>query len=175
MNFFDLIKKRKSCRSFDTDKNISKENLIKILDAGRLAPSACNSQPWFFTLVENKEKISLIGKHSKGPGINSFVGKANAIIIISEANYNTTAKFGSIVKGTDYKSIDIGLATSFMTLGAEQLGISSCIIGWFNGDKISKLCNIDGKIRLLLCLGYAKNQKPANKKRKELNKISKII
>ena len=176
MDFCEMINKRQSCRNFNPEKEIEDSILEKIIEAGRLSPSACNSQPYFFTAIKG-EKLKEIAKLTqRGIGINKFTDNANAFIIISEEAYNLTAAAGAKVKHNDYRSIDIGIATAFMTLQAYDLGVDSCIIGWFEDEKIREITGIKNKIRLIIALGYASDEdKLRVKKRKEISKLANFI
>jgi nitroreductase len=87
-----------------------------------------------------------------------------------------TAAFGAKVKGNDYRSIDIGIAAAFMTCEATAQGLGSCILGWLNDKKIREICGLEGSVRLVISLGYAKeDDKLRSKKRKSLEQLAKII
>ncbi len=177
MNFLELATKRQSCRNFDPDKLVSKEDIQFALDVARLTPSACNSQPWNFTVVQkqdNDTKDSLFQKVllQCGMEINKFVLNATGIIVISDANYNATAAIGSVLKKQDFKSNDIGSSSTYLTLALQEKGVSNCILGWFNEKPLKKMLGIKGKIHLLVAIGYAKEgDKLREKKRKSIGDI----
>ncbi len=177
MNFLELSKKRQSCRNFNPEKLVSKETIQYCLEAAQLTPSACNSQPWHFTVIQKQENNTEDSFFQKalphcGMEINKFVKNATAIIIISDSSLNATAAIGSVLKKQDFKSNDIGSASTYLTLAAEEKGLSSCILGWFNEKPLQKLCNIKGKIHLLVALGYANDgDKLRDKKRKDIETI----
>ena len=78
---------------------------------------------------------------------------------------------GAKVKGNDYRSIDIGITTAYLTAEATAQGLSTCILGWLDDEKIRKICSIDHPVRLVITLGYAKDDPLRNKKRKELSQL----
>ncbi len=175
MNFLELATKRQSCRNFNPDKIIPKEDIQYALDVARLTPSACNSQPWHFTIVQkthtNNELFEKVLPHC-GMEINKFVLNATGIIILSDASYNATAAIGSIVKKQDFKSNDIGSASTYLTLALQEKGIDNCILGWFNEKPLKQMLNIKGKIHLLVAIGYAnEGDKLREKKRKNRDDI----
>lgn len=171
MDFLEIANKRQSCRSFDAEKRVEYEKLEKIIRAGILAPSACNSQPYHFTVCEG-ELAKKVAKYTTGMGMNKFVLDAPTLIVISEEAYNKTAAFGAKIKNIDYRSIDIGIATAYLTAEATAQGVDSCIIGWLNDEKIRELLGIKNPIKLIIALGYAKKDyKLREKKRKEVEKI----
>ena len=170
MNFTEIALARQSCRSYDETREVEEEKLTAILEAARLAPSACNSQPYHFTVCRG-ESAKAVAAATQGMGMNKFSSQAPVLIVISEADYNKTAALGAKVKGNDYRSIDIGTTTAYLTAEATAQGLSTCILGWLDDSKIRKVCDIDHPIRLVITLGYAKDDPLRNKKRKELTQL----
>ncbi len=104
--------------------------------------------------------------------MNQFAMQAPVIIVISEKPYVKSAALGAKLKGNDYRSIDIGIAAAYLTAEATAQGLGSCILGWLNDQKIRELCSLDGAVRLVITLGYAKDDdKPRNKKRKSIDEL----
>ena len=175
MNFLEIAKARQSCRNFDPDRTIESEKIKRILGAGILAPSACNSQPYHFTVCEG-EAAKKVAKCTTTLGMNKFVQNASALIVISEEPYNKTAAFGAKVKGLDYRSMDIGIATAYLTAEATAQGVESCIIGWLNDEKIREVCSLENPVKLIIALGYAmSDEKLRTKKRKDFNEITTFL
>ena len=170
MNFTEIALARQSCRSYDETREVEEEKLTAILEAARLAPSACNSQPYHFTVCRG-ESAKAVAAATQGMGMNKFSSQAPVLIVISEADYNKTAALGAKVKGNDYRSIDIGITTAYLTAEATAQGLSTCILGWLDDSKIRKICGIDHPVRLVITLGYAKDDPLRNKKRKELSQL----
>lgn len=171
MTFLELAKKRESCRSYDKSRAVEKEKIEYILEAARLSPSACNSQPYHLTVAEG-EKASAIAKACMGMGMNLFLGDAPVIMVISEAEYNKTAAFGAKIKHNDYRSIDIGILAANITLAAADLGLGTCIIGWFDDKKIKEILGTEATSRIVISLGYPKEEKaPRDKKRKSSDEL----
>lgn len=171
MNYGELIEKRQSCRNFDPQREIPREVLEEILEAGRLSPSACNAQPYHFVLAQGEEArfVASARKH----GLNKFIDDSPAFILIFEESYNATAALGSKLQDQDYRSVDIGIATAFLTLKAEELGVGSCILGYFDEKKIQKHFGIKKRLRIILALGYSKSSDlQRNKKRKRLEELT---
>ena len=154
MDFKELVKHRQSCRAFDT-REIEEEKLSAILESARLAPSACNSQPYHITVCKG-ETCKKVARALTGAGMNAFVHDAPVVLVISEDKYNKSAALGAKIKGVDYRSIDIGILTSHIVCQASDLGVGSCIIGWFDDKKIREICELDTPVKLALVLGYAK-------------------
>lgn len=170
MNFTEIALSRQSCRSYDDTRDVEQEKLEAILEAARLAPSACNSQPYHFTVCRG-QTAKEVAAATQGMGMNKFSSQAPVLIVISEANYNRTAAMGAKVKSNDYRSIDIGIATAYLTAEATAQGLSTCILGWLDDEKIRKICGIDQPVRLVITLGYAKDDPIRNKKRKNLSEL----
>ena len=167
MNFTEIALTRQSCRSYDETREVEQEKLDSVLEAARLAPSACNSQPYHFTVCRG-QAAKEVAAATQGMGMNKFSSQAPVLIVISEATYNKSAALGAKVKGNDYRSIDIGITTAYLTAEATAQGLSTCILGWFDDDKVRKICGIDQSVRLVITLGYAKDEALRNKKRKDI-------
>ena len=171
-NFLELARQRQSDRSFEPGRTIERDKLERILEAGRLAPSACNGQPWHFTVITDSELLPAVGKATSSLGMNKFVKDASALVLITHESTNITSKLGCGIKDKDFPMMDLGIASAYITLAAEDEGVGSCILGWFDEKKIKQLTGIPDKKRLMLiiALGYA--AKPKRKKiRKEWGKV----
>ena len=171
MNFMEIANTRQSCRSYDETRPVEPEKLEAILEAARLAPSACNGQPYHFTVCRG-EKAKAVAKLTMGMGMNKFAAQAPVMILISEKPYVKSAALGAKLKNNDYRSMDIGIAVAYLTAEAAAQGLSTCILGWFDNDKISKLCDLEHPARLVITLGYAaEDEKLRAKKRKDLSEL----
>ena len=171
MSFLDIAKSRQSCRSYDSGRPVEDDKIMAILEAAQLAPSACNSQPYHFAVCRG-ESAKKVARATAGPGMNKFSVDAPVIIVVSEMPYNRTAAIGAKLKANDYRSIDIGITTAYLTAEANSQGLGSCIMGWFDDQKIRQLCNLGGAVRLVIALGYPKDGDPMRKKiRKEMNEL----
>ncbi len=171
MNFREIAENRQSCRSYDTERSVEKEKLDAILESARLAPSACNGQPYHMTVCTG-ETAKAVAKATQGMGINKFVPQAPVLIVISEKPYVKTAALGSKLKGIDYRSIDIGILAAYITAEAAAQGLGSCILGWIDDPKIREICSLDSQVHLVIALGYAKeDDKLREKKRKNTEEL----
>lgn len=171
MDFLEIAKARQSCRSYDEAKPVEGEKLDAILEAARLAPSACNGQPYHFTVCRG-DTAKAVAAATAGMGMNKFASQAPVLIVISEAPYVKSAAVGSRLKKIDYRSIDIGIAAAYLTAEAATQGLSTCILGWLDDGKIREICNLDTPVRLVVTLGYAKEGDPLRpKKRKPLSEL----
>ena len=171
MNFTEIAKARQSCRAYDATREVEQEKLNAILEAGRLSPSACNGQPYRFTVCKG-ETAKAVAACVTGMGMNKFAVDAPVMIVISEESYVPSAALGAKVKKNDYRSIDIGIAAAYVTAEATAQGLGTCILGWFDDEKLRAICDLDKPIRLVITLGYAKEgDSLREKKRKPLEEL----
>ncbi len=171
MDFLEIAHARQSCRKYDAERPVEQEKLDAILEAVRLAPSACNGQPYHLTVCRGAA-AKAVAAATKGIGLNGFADQAPVLVVISEMPYNSTAALGAKMKGNDYRSIDIGIAVAYLTAEATAQGLSTCILGWLDDEKIRTICNLDSPVRLVVTLGYAKESDALRtKKRKDLSEF----
>ncbi len=175
MNFLEIANERQSCRSYDPNREVEAEKLERILESARLSPSACNGQPYFITVCKG-QTAKKVAKATQGMGMNKFATDAPVMLVISEMPYIATAALGARVKQNDYRSIDIGILSAYITSEATAQSLSTCILGWLNDAEIRSICNLDGVVRLVITLGYAKDDdKLRTKKRKAMTELVKVI
>ena len=175
MNFTEIARNRESCRAYDNARAVEEEKINAILESARLAPSACNAQPYHITVCEG-EKARAVANATMGMGMNKFAADASVMMVISEDSYNATAALGAKLKKNDYRSIDIGILSAYITAEATAQGLGSCILGWLNDEEIRSVCELDGAVRLVITLGYAKEgDKLREKKRKDLSEFVKFV
>ena len=151
MDFLEIARARQSCRAYDPEREVEREKLEAILEAVRLAPSACNGQPYHVTVCKGqlaKEVAAL----TTGLGMNKFAAQAPVLLVVSEMPYVKSAAMGAKVKNNDYRSMDIGIAVAYMTAEAAAQGLGTCILGWFDDEKIRHLCGIEHPVRLVVTL-----------------------
>ncbi|MFV0587101.1 nitroreductase family protein [Bacteroides reticulotermitis] len=171
-DFLQLVLSRQSDRAYDKNRPVEKEKLERILEVARLAPSACNSQPWKFVVITDKELARKAGKAAAGLGMNKFAKDAPVHILVVEESANITSLLGGKVKGKHFPLIDIGIVASHLVLAAESEGLGSCILGWFDEKELKELAGIPTNKRLLLdiVIGYSVKEK-RKKIRKPKDKI----
>lgn len=177
MDFLDIMKNRRSCRNFIPGKTVSREDLLKIVEAGRLSPSGCNSQPWKFIVVDSaeaKEKLCDAVVVENGMTGAPWRNQVSAFIILVEqeakvmpsvtAHYHNTQRFAPG---------DIGAACMNMCHEADSLSLATCIIGMNDQQKMERHFGIPAghDVRLVLAIGYAADNNPVNKVRKPLEEI----
>ena len=167
----ELIKSRQSERKY-SDKPVEKEKLERIVEAGRMAPSACNAQPWKFVVVDQLPLLEKLAEAASAKllGMNSFVNQAPAMIVVVREQANFSSRIGATIKNKDYSLIDIGIASQSICLQAEAEGIGSCMLGWFDEKLTRKTLGIpkSKRVELIITLGYPlgekreKRRKPAD-------------
>lgn len=155
MDFSELIKKRQSDRKY-APRPVAREHILKCLEAARLAPSACNSQPWKFIVVDEPEKLKEMSDAAVGLGMNKFTMQVPVLVAVVQETMNLSAKAGALVKDKDYGMMDLGMAVEHFCLQAADLGLGTCIMGWFDEKRIKKLLGVPRgrRIQLIISLGY---------------------
>ncbi len=165
MEFSELVQQRQSDRKYEA-RDVAREQVVKCLEAARLAPSACNSQPWKFVVVDDKPLVHKVGEAAAGLGMNGFARDVPVIVAVVLEKMNLTARIGSVIKDKEYSLLDVGIAVEHFCLQAAELGLGTCIMGWFDEKKVKKLLGIGNKrVPLLISLGY-----PAGETRKKIRK-----
>ena len=171
MNFMEIARARQSCRGYDEERAVEPEKIAAMLEAAQLAPSACNGQPYHFTVCRG-ETAKEVAKATAGLGMNKFATQAPVLIVVSEKPYVKSAAMGAKVKNNDYRSMDIGIATAYLTAEAAAQGLGTCILGWFDDEKLRQLCGISNPIRLVITLGYpGEKDQLREKKRKPIDEL----
>lgn len=177
MDFLEIMQQRRSCRSFDPARQVSREDLLKIVEAGRLSPSGCNSQPWKFIVIDSpeaKEKLCDAVVLKDGSTGAPWRKQVSAFIIFVEQPAKVMPCVSNYYKTTQrFAQGDIGAACMNMCHEAFSLGIDSCIIGMNDQEKMEKHFNIPSgcECRLVLALGYAAGENKLNKVRKPLEEV----
>jgi nitroreductase len=171
MTIKEIIKKRQSNRGYKPDA-VDNEIIMQCIEAAHLAPSACNAQPWKFVVVEEPDLREQISVAAEGLGMNKFVAQAPVIIAVVMESANAASAIGSRIKRKDYTQFDLGIAAEHICLQAADLGLGSCIIGWFNERAVKKILQIPftKRVPLLITLGYSSDEQRV-KNRKKIESI----
>ena len=173
--FLEMLVQRQSVRGY-SDMPVEPEKLARCLEAARMAPSACNSQPWKFIVVDNPQlKDKIAGLTSSGPLIpmNHFTAQAPLLVVIVRESPNFTSKIGTLLKDKPYTLMDIGIVALQFCLQATAEGLGTCILGWFNEKKVKEALNIPKSKRaeLIITVGYPSSQTLRTKIRKTMEEI----
>jgi len=176
MEFSELIKIRQSVRSY-CDTPVEDEKLKKLIDAVRLAPSASNSQPWRLIIVTEPELKNKVAEatFSKLVSFNKFVPQAPVIAVLTIEKPKVITQIGGRLKDREFPLIDIGIAATHFCLQAAELGLGTCMLGWFDEETVKKVLHVPKKTRigLLISVGYAEHDYPLRRKvRKDVKEMS---
>lgn len=169
MDFFELIRERQSCRSYDKSKKVSEEDLKKILQAALLAPSARNRQSWkYYVTADNSAKKKVAEACQEG-GANAWLTDCPVLIAVVKEKYEPAPPIDLPVKRQDFRLCDIGLSVAHLTLAAKELGLDTLIVGFLNDQKIIEALELepDADIALVVAVGYASpgyELRPKNRK-----------
>ena len=157
MTFEKLVQKRRSVRRYG-GRPIPKEDLLKCLEAARLAPSGCNSQPWHFIVIDEPGLRKRVAERifSGLYSMNKFAQEAPVLVAVVSEKEQFLASFGGQIRDTRYCLIDIGIACEHLILQAQELGIGSCWIGWFDEKALKKELGLPEKTKvdIVISLGY---------------------
>ena len=171
MEFIDLINKRQSVREYSI-REVEAAKIEKCIEAARLAPSASNSQPWKFIIVNDEHLVKEVAAatFSSLVSFNKFTLQAPVLLVMVIEKPSVITQVGSFLKNREFPLIDIGIAAEHFCLQAAELGLGTCMMGWFGEKSIKKLLGIpkNKRLGLVISLGYASEDYPLREKiRKE--------
>ena len=171
MKLNELVNKRQSVRKYKNEA-VPEEAVAACIEAARLAPSACNAQPWKFIVVDDQALKQKVGEAAAGFGMNKFCPLVPCIVVMVLEKPNLVSAVGSVLKDKEYALIDIGIAAEHFCLQAAELGLGTCMIGWFDEKKVRQLLGIpkNKRLPLLITLGYP-DDVPRGKDRKTTEQI----
>lgn len=172
MDFSELTKVRQSDRRY-LERPVEEEKIAQCIEAARLAPSACNSQPWHFIVVDDPSLRSEVADAAANMGMNAFAKQAPVIVAVVLEKMNTLAYIGSVIRDKEFSLLDIGIAASHFICQAADIGLGTCLIGEFSEKRVRQALGIPrGKrIPLLIALGYPDGS-TRSKSRKDTGRMS---
>lgn len=175
-DFLDLCKRRQSCRNF-SDQPVEHEKLMKCAEAGRLAHSGCNAQPWSFVVAESPDVVGELAKCGQQLKQNAFLDSARAFIIILEEHAVLSPIVSCFLDSQYYAKGDLGAAAAYICLEAASQGLGSCIIGVYNRAKICELLDIPAgkQFGAVIALGYPATDIIRPKRRKNFDDIVRFV
>ena len=172
MNFYELIRNRESIRNYDPDRPVPEEVLLRILEAGRLAPSAVNFQPWRFLVISSPEMLAKVRPcyprpwFADAPHILVVVGREDDAWVREADGYNSL-------------ETDLTIAMDHMILAAEYEGVGTCWVGAYNPFKLKEALSLtdDETVYSITPLGYPKAgfEKKGSKKRKAMEEVVEFL
>lgn len=174
MKFLDLVEARQSVRKY-LNKPVEREKIERCLEAARLAPSASNSQPWSFIVVNDPKLKEAVARKTFDSVIsfNRFSLQAPVLILIISKRSGFLNKVAESIKDKQFSLIDIGITAENLCLQATEEGLGTCILGWFNEKGVKKLLNISPskRVELIITVGYPESTIIRPKKRKPIDRI----
>jgi nitroreductase len=177
MSFLDLVRKRQSERKY-SDKPVLRDVIERCLEAARLAPSACNSQPWTFLVVEGDAKDRLATVAFSGLySMNAFAARAPVLIVVLTERSKYVARLGGQIRGVQYSLIDIGIAVEHLCLQAAEEGVGTCWLGWFNEKGAKKVLGLPraARIDVIVSMGYPESEALRDKNRKSVEEARRFL
>lgn len=173
--FQKLVASRRSVRHY-LSKPVEREKILTCLEAARLAPSADNSQPWRFLILDDPAVIGRFAKEAFSGiyFISRFAAQAPVLILLLARLDLIANRIGNQVRDLKFYLIDVGIAGEHLVLQAEELGLGTCWIGWFNEGKTRRFLKIPKRYKIvsLIAIGYPEKKPTGKKKRKPLEKIA---
>ena len=172
MEFSELARRRQSVREYK-DTPVEKAKLIQCIESARLSPSANNAQPWKFVVVDDPTLKEKVASAVSGMGMNKHAHKAPVIVAIVVERRDVMSSVAGTVQNKDYSLLDIGIVANQFCLQATDIGLSTCIVGWFNEKEVKNVLNIPKgkKVPLIITVGYS-DVPVRDKKRKSIDEIS---
>jgi nitroreductase len=174
MRFLELAAMRQSERGY-LERPVERDRLERCLEAARLAPSASNVQPWYFVVVDDPEVRSRIERETHGPfgGFNRFTRKAPVFVALVVEPGNVGTWLGVWLQHRNYGLIDLGIVAAHFCLQAVEEGLGTCMLGIFNERRVRRLLGVPRgrRIQLLIALGYPREARRQEKRRKSLDRI----
>ena len=172
MQFLELVKKRRSVRSYKGD-HVPRKHIEKCVDAARYAPTSCNTQAWRFIAVEGNLKDRIASEVLGGIVVPNRWAKTAPLIVVIAVDMNlVTHRIGAALKGIEYHLLDAAIAGEHFILQATELGLGTCWIGWFNKGKLKKLLGLPRgwDIPAMIVVGYP-DEEPGDKYRKSIDEV----
>ena len=179
MDFVDLVRKRYSLRKY-SQFPVAVPVIEKCLEAARLAPSACNSQPWSFLIAATPEKVKPLAQaaFSGVYSMNSFAAEAPVLIVAITERSRYSAALGGMFRGVQFSLMDVAVACEHISLQAAELGLGTCMFGWLNEKAVKKALDLPSSTRidLMLSMGYPEDEEfLPPKRRKKLEEIRRFL
>lgn len=158
MEVFNVIKNRRTIRRYKVGVEVEEDKILRIMEAGRLAPSAGNRQPWSFIIVKDRDVKKKLVDACRGQG---FVADASFVIVV----------LGDPNASRWYKQ-DPFIAASFMTLEAYEEGLGVCWIGAFDEDRVKEVLGIPKELSVVILLTVGvPDEAPPQRPRKALEEM----
>jgi nitroreductase len=166
-----LFQSRQSVRGY-VDRQVERHKIESCLEAARLAPSACNAQPWTFVVIDRPElrhKLADLTADRWLP-LNHWTKQAPVLVVLVVERSNLTSRLGAAVKKRDFAWMDVAIAAQHFCLQATAEGLGTCMLGWFKEEKVKSLLQIPSakRVGLMITLGYPASEAIRPKIRKKI-------
>lgn len=175
MTLDEIIQSRRSIRRY-SPQPVEREKILACLEAARLAPSAENVQPWRFLVIDEPELKNQVAKEAFSGvyATSRFAGGAPVLVLMLARLDLLANSLGRFVQGTQFYLLDLGIAGEHFVLKAEEQGLGTCWIGWFNLRAVRKLLDIPKKYRLvaMLSVGYPASRPVKPRSRKDIKDVA---
>ena len=173
-SFLDLVRQRQSTRGYLT-RPVERGVIERCLEAARMAPSACNAQPWTFIVVDKPELKNRLADFTANRllPLNHWTKQAPVHVVAVVEKPNITSRLGTVIKNRDFAWMDVAIAAEHFCLQAAAEGLGTCMLGWFNESKVKGLLQIppSKRVGLLITIGYPADDAIRPKMRKGLSNI----
>ncbi|MEN6307504.1 MAG: nitroreductase family protein [Anaerohalosphaeraceae bacterium] len=174
MSFLDLANNRYSVRNYKNTP-VPEEKLNRCIEAVKLAPSACNSQPYKFIIVNDPDLKNKLAKEAfEGlVNFNHFAYQSPVLALIVSDRQKFSAKIGGFLKRKNFSLMDIGIAAEHFCLQATEEGLGTCMLGWFNEKRVKNILSIPKlkRVELMISVGFSADEKTPDKNRKTMDEI----
>lgn len=156
-SFLDLARRRQSTRRY-LDTPVPRDVIDRCIEAARLAPSACNSQPWRFIVVDSDPLRGRLAQAAFSGiyAMNRFAAQAGVLIVVVTERSRYIARLGGMLRGIQYSLVDIGIAAEHIALQAAEEGLGTCWLGWFDEKAVKNSLGLarNARIDIMLSLGH---------------------
>lgn len=175
MELMEAIVARRSVRAYQ-ERPVERDTLDLLAEAMRLAPSASNSQPWKVVFVTRPELRARVAGAAYGPlvGFNKFAASAPALAVLVVERPKAITRVGAMITGRNFPLVDLGIAAEHICLRAADLGLGTCMLGWFDARRVKRLLGIPARraVGLLITIGYpATDRIPGEHRRKDMDEV----
>ena len=172
--FLSLVKARQSTRGYRSQP-VERAVIERCLEAARLAPSACNAQPWTFVVVDDvalKNRLADLTANRLVP-LNHWTKQAPVHLALVVEKANLSSRIGAVVRNKDFAWMDAAIAAEHFCLQAAVEGLGTCMLGWFKEAEVKELLQIPSRKRvgLLITLGYPSDDVVRPKVRNSLTEM----
>ena len=178
LTFLELVRLRRSVRRYRRDP-VPREAIERCLEAARLAPSACNSQPWTFLVADRDPLRAQLAEAAFGGvhRMNTFAIPAPVLVAVVAERSKLAAALGGAVRRVPYNLIDLGIACEHFVLQAAAEGLGTCWLGWFDERAARRVLGLSrlAHVPIIISMGYADQPPAGEQKRKPIDEVRRYL